>query len=274
MNVLLVDDDPVLQRATVRMLPRFQVDAVGGAQEALSAVERSQYAALVVDACLRRSGDDRSGLRLVQDLRARGCPSGIVLVSGVIIDSLEEEAQRVGADVALHKVDYEGSTLRAAIERAIAARHVEGALVVDTEPEGVAQLPPELRPLAQDALDAFAKGRDVEAEQAYRLALLARAARAHSSAKRSGLADCARAIGVSRQTLQPYAVLASRWSPKELKELLARRNIHGEPISVSHLMQLARLPRPVRDAWTERVFAEGLTVRELRDLLRGVPREG
>jgi len=255
------------------MLPRFRVDAVGDAEEALSALERSEYAALVVDACLRRSGEDRSGLTLVQQLRARGCASGIVLVSGIIVESLEDEAQRVGADAMLHKIDYDGPSLRAAIERAIAARRGRvaalEAIAGDDPP-----LPDELHKLAQDVLDTFAKERAVEAEQAYRLALLAKAAFLHKSARGSAIAACARAVGLSRQTLQPYAIVATRWSAPELKQLLAeRRNVRGEPISISHLVLLAKLPRATRDTWIERAFAEGLTVRQLRDLLRGVPRE-
>ena len=68
---------------------------------------------------------------------------------------------------------------------------------------------------------------------------------------------------------QPYATVAARWSAPELRQLLAaRRNVRGEPISISHLVLLARLSNPARDQWTERVFDEGLTVRQLRELLR------
>jgi hypothetical protein len=106
--------------------------------------------------------------------------------------------------------------------------------------------------------------RAAEAEVAYRFA----AAAAHAT-RNGGIDACARALGVSRQTLAPYALVASHWSAAELKHLLAeRRNVHGDPISISHLVELAKLDPEDRDRWLERTFAGGLTVRELRAGLR------
>jgi DNA-binding response OmpR family regulator len=266
MLVLVVDDDPVLRRATVRALPRFQVDAVARADEALSAIERSEYQALVVDACLGPH-NDRSGAELVRSVRDRGVGCGIVLISGVVEDDLDGYAQRLGADVALQKAEFDGPTLRAAIERAIAARSPPAGEVDETE------LSEELQALVGDVLDTIASERALEAEQAYRLALLAKAALASTTPRGSPIEACARAVGLSRQTLQPYALVASRWSAPELKRLLAeRRNVRGEPISISHLVMLAKLPRATRDSWIERVFSEGLTVRQLRDILKTEPK--
>jgi DNA-binding NarL/FixJ family response regulator len=267
MNVLLVDDDPIMQRATTRMLPRFHVDAVSDAEQALAAVDRNHYDAVVVDACLG-AYQDRAGIRLVSELRARGCAAGIVLVSGVVKDELDEETRRVGADAALLKGDFDGPVLRAVIERVVAARV---QLPRDADDD---ELPDDLRTLAGDVLDTFARERALHAEQAYRLALLAKAAFAHPSLKGSPIEACARAVGLSRQTLQPYALVATRWSAPELRHLLAeRRNSRGEPISISHLVLLAKLPRATRDTWTERVFAEGLTVRQLREILKVAARD-
>jgi CheY-like chemotaxis protein len=263
MKVLLVDDDPIMRRATTRMLPRFQVDAVGAAHEALFAVGQTTYEAIVVDACLG-SFADRGGIELVRELRARGSEAGIILVSGVVKDTLEEEARRVGADAALVKGEFDSSGLRTAIERAVAARTPPPASDTDA-------LTPELRVLAEDVLDAFARERTLQADLAYRLALLAQGAAASTTSPGASIIEaCARAVGLSRQTLQPYATVAARWTGPELRQLLAeRRNKFGEPISISHLVELARLSNPTRDEWLERVFAEGLTVRQLRDLLRG-----
>lgn len=123
----------------------------------------------------------------------------------------------------------------------------------------------DLQSLIRDALEASEQQRTSEAELAYRVALVAQAARA----SRGTFDSCARALGMSRQTLQPYALVAERWSGKELRHLLAeRRNARGEPISISHLALLAKLPRSTCDALVERVFAEGLTVHELRRVLR------
>jgi DNA-binding response OmpR family regulator len=266
MRVLLVDDDPIMRRATARMLPRFQVDTVGSAPDALSAVESTPYAAVVIDACLG-SFADRGGIELVRELRSRGYPSGIVLVSGIVKEDLEEEGRRAGADAALLKGEFDGSELRMTIERVIAVRNPPAAGDVD-------ELPSELRVLADDVLDVFAQERSIEAEQAYRLALLAQAAFASEERDWSVIEACARAVGLSRQTLQPYATVASRWTAPELLHLLAeRRNARGEPISISHLVLLARLSNPARSQWLERVFDEGLTVRQLRELLRSESQE-
>ena len=267
MNVLLVDDDPIMRRATTRMLPRYEVDTVGSAEEALAAVERKTYEAVVIDACLG-AHDDRRGLALVLELRERGYAAAVLLVSGIVKDTLEAEAQRVGADSTLLKGEFDGSVLRAAIERAIAVREGPRSARVESD------LPEDLRILAEDVLDSFAREHALHAEQAYRLALLAKAAFARASPRGSPIEACARAVGLSRQTLQPYAIVASRWSAPELKHLLAeRRNARGEPISISHLVVLAKLPRGTRDAWIERVFAESLTVRQLRDILKSAGRE-
>jgi DNA-binding response OmpR family regulator len=261
MRVLLVDDDPIMRRATTRMLPRFRVDAVSSAAEALLAVASTLYSAVVIDACLGPSAD-RAGIELVRELRVRGYASGIVLVSGIVKEHLEDEARRAGADAALLKGDFDGSELRMTIERVIAVHN-------PPPPSAVDELPPDLRALADDVLDVFAQERSLEAEQAYRLALLAQAAFASEARDWSVIEACARAVGLSRQTLQPYATVVSRWSADELRRLLAeRRNVRGEPISVSHLVLLSRLPNPARSLWLERVFGEGLTVRQLRELLR------
>lgn len=123
----------------------------------------------------------------------------------------------------------------------------------------------QLQPLIDGALQAMRQQRACEADVAYRLALLAHAARS----SRGTFATCARALGVSRQTLQPYALVAEQWSADELRTLLAeRRTSLGEPISISHLVLLAKLPRPACDRILERVFSEGLTVRQLRRVLR------
>jgi hypothetical protein len=66
----------------------------------------------------------------------------------------------------------------------------------------------------------------------------------------------------------------TRWSVSELRVLLVeRRNVYGEPISISHLALLAPLSRPRRAVWTERVFAQGMTAHELRTVLQAERRE-
>jgi hypothetical protein len=112
----------------------------------------------------------------------------------------------------------------------------------------------------KEALQAIKLQRAAEAEVAYRLAVAA----AHAT-RDGGIDACAAVLGVSRQTLAPYALVASQWTAEELRHLLAeRRTVHGDPISISHLVELAKLAPADRDRWLERTFAQGLTVRELR----------
>jgi hypothetical protein len=111
----------------------------------------------------------------------------------------------------------------------------------------------------EDALRAIKLQRTAEAEVAYRLAVAA------AGARKGGIEACARALGLTRQTLAPYALVGAHWTAAELRHLLAeRRTVHGDPISISHLAELANLAPAHRDRWLERTFSQGLTVRELR----------
>lgn len=241
------------------MLPRFRVDGVRDGAAAIAACERVSYDALVVDVCLGLDGD-RSGLDLVATLRASGHSMVIVLLSGMEADVLGSLAKRVRADAAIVKGDLEGSSLRSILQNLVEARSRS------TESD----LSPPLNHLVQDVLDTNAEALSLEAERAYRMALLARGA--YGDGRQ--FAASAKAVGLSRQALQPYILVASRWTSEELRSLLAeRRNADGKPISVSHLQLMARLPRRARAEWVERVFAESLTVSELQELLRAVPRQ-
>lgn len=158
------------------------------------------------------------------------------------------------------------SSILAAVRRASLADLGDGA----PEPDGASRrngrTGDDLQPFVDGALKAMKRQRVCEADVACQLALLARAA--HDA--RGTLAACAQALGVSRQTLQPYTVVARQWTGAELQHLLAvRRNSKGEPISMSHLLLVANWPRPECDRVVERVFSEALTVRQLRRIVRG-----
>jgi len=107
-----------------------------------------------------------------------------------------------------------------------------------------------------------------ETEYVCCLATLAQVA-AHRRLSSGSAADaCAHALGITRQTLQPYSLLLTRWEPEELRALLSRRNVHGRPLSLSHLLELARLPAAMRARWIERTLAEGLDAHALRAAIR------
>ncbi|HSY21881.1 MAG TPA: hypothetical protein VK841_07195 [Polyangiaceae bacterium] len=127
---------------------------------------------------------------------------------------------------------------------------------------------PLLHDLVAGVQQAVSTLRDAEAQYILRMAEVARAARRGGAADESSINHCARALGISRQTLQPYAIVALRWTAQDLRDLFERRDCHGRPISLSHLLVLARLPLADRSRWIEVVLAEGTPVHELRARLR------
>ena len=265
MRVLVVDRDPFLRRGCAQLLPRFRVDAAARVEDALAAVAQNTYQALVVE---ERIGAPcpRAGLELVRVVRDRRSDAGIVLTSDAIGAELRAEAKAVGVDALLRRDEIEGPVLRALLEEAVATR--AGAGDADN-----VELPHPLRALVEDARDALAEGRRVQATQIHRFALVARAALSDTSGGRGVAIRCAQELGLTHHSLQAYALLASRFSAEELRELLAtRRNVHGVHLTVSHLQLLAKLPRRTRIVWIERAFSEGLTVRQLRKVVSDVRR--
>jgi hypothetical protein len=126
------------------------------------------------------------------------------------------------------------------------------------------ELPSDLRELIDAARRAAVATRRCQAEHAYHLARLARATLRRTVGTRSAIEVCAHALGMERQTLQPYAVLAARWEPSEIAALLQ------QGLCLSHLRSLAqaRLSKAARATWLERAISEKWEVHELRAQLR------
>ncbi|HSY23662.1 MAG TPA: hypothetical protein VK841_16155 [Polyangiaceae bacterium] len=133
--------------------------------------------------------------------------------------------------------------------------------------------PTPLRDLVATAAEAEARLHAAEADYALRMAAVARAARRGGATDNSAARACASALGITRQTLQPYALLGMRWTPAELRSLLERQDCHGRRVSLSHLLILSRLSHTERCRRTEEVFAEGLGVHELRRRIRASQRQ-
>jgi hypothetical protein len=142
---------------------------------------------------------------------------------------------------------------------------------VPPDSASVCVLPVDLHEFVADALRSATDLRQAEAENAYRLALLVRAATGRRLGRGgSALAACAKLLGVSRSTLQPFSSIASRWSPQELRALFERSD--SRFLSVSHLLLIGQLPRTARNPWIKRVLEEGLGVHELRRRLAAAGR--
>jgi DNA-binding response OmpR family regulator len=118
MNVLLVDDDPGVRKAHGAMLEHagFQVTAVSSAQEAAAAIEKTAFAALVVDVILPRV----EGTKFFDDL-ATAHPElahRVLFVTGWTGDPKVQQLLEYTGRPALTK-PVEGTALIAAV-RAIA----------------------------------------------------------------------------------------------------------------------------------------------------------
>jgi hypothetical protein len=125
------------------------------------------------------------------------------------------------------------------------------------------ELPHDLTELVAVAEQAARDLRLAEAEHAYRLALVARAATGRRLAKGGGALEvCASRLGLARSTLQAFSTLACCWSREELRAMFARAP--SASLSISHLLLVSQLPRPERHRTIEQILDGSLGVRELR----------
>jgi hypothetical protein len=115
-----------------------------------------------------------------------------------------------------------------------------------------------------DAIRAARDAKLAEAEYAYKMAIVAQVAAGRRLSGMSAVEASARSLGVTRRTLQQWAILATRWTLAECRVLLERRGPDGNSLTVSHLLVVASLPREARKHWIERALLDGLAVRELR----------
>jgi hypothetical protein len=69
-------------------------------------------------------------------------------------------------------------------------------------------------------------------------------------------------LGRDAVTLYRYAAVAKTWSEREMRDLSQRPNGHGEPLSWSHWVELARAPKTWRQ-WLELALLDSWPVRRL-----------
>jgi hypothetical protein len=80
----------------------------------------------------------------------------------------------------------------------------------------------------------------------------------------------AEALARDESTLYRYASVAEAWDEAALESVLDRRMPGREPLSWSHLLELAAIPSPERrERLLNEVLQRGLSVRALADLARG-----
>jgi CheY-like chemotaxis protein len=100
-RVLVVDDDPVVQRSFDRVLSGkgYAVISAANAAEALVKLAREEYDAVYTD--IRMPGID--GLQLARRLKAKRPWLPVVIVTGYGSDASESEAKSIGVSGFLHK---------------------------------------------------------------------------------------------------------------------------------------------------------------------------
>jgi hypothetical protein len=126
--------------------------------------------------------------------------------------------------------------------------------------------PENVRSALQDAIRAHEAMTTATAECTYRLTILAGLVTSCGGGSRL-LEACAAALNITRQALHPYVLVAARWPLDDLGRTLRRRDVLDRCLSGSHVHLLARLPYRARQECIERVLCEGLSVRQLRDLI-------
>ena len=115
--VAVIDDDPSVQRALLRLLrvEGFRAGAFSSADEFLDAFPGSGFACLILDIHL----GGMSGLDLMERLKELGSRVPVIIITAHDDESAEERAVRGGASAFLRK-PVEAQVLFDAIRRAIA----------------------------------------------------------------------------------------------------------------------------------------------------------
>ena len=96
-HILIVDDEPkvafFLRKALLRLDKGYQVSTAGSGQEALQLLENKPVDLVITD--LRMPG--MSGMELMEQIRARGMPCRLVLMTAYGNAEIEAAGYRLGA---------------------------------------------------------------------------------------------------------------------------------------------------------------------------------
>ncbi len=265
LTILVVDDDPLAAWSFRRLLANCSVDIESSVGAGLEALLHHAYDAIIIDVHLGLDSPT-GGLELAMNARTLRPEATIILTSAIHEKELEHYAQKAGADGWISKGDACGTVLRdllAQLARSADRRLLPSAAEVERIHKGFGAL-------IESVAEASTEERLVQARRAHKLALLAAAALA---APGDLSTRCAEAIGLSRTGLQAYALL-TQFGPRELERLLVdTQDCNGKFPSVSHALQLAKLPKSVRGEWIRRMLTEGVpNVPDLEEQVRAYKR--
>jgi two-component system chemotaxis sensor kinase CheA len=116
-RVLVVDDSAGVRQLLSATLngAGFEVEVASGAREAMLAMARDAFSAMIVDYSMPRS----NGVELVRAMRAADVRIPIVMVSGVATQEEKDAAWAVGVDAYLDKFDLRQGVLTKTLRRLI-----------------------------------------------------------------------------------------------------------------------------------------------------------
>lgn len=116
-RILVVDDSAGVRQLLSATLngAGFEVEVASGAREAMLAMARDAFSAIVVDYSMPRS----NGVELVRAMRAADVRIPIVMVSGVATQEEKDAAWSVGVDAYLDKFDLRQGVLTKTLRRLI-----------------------------------------------------------------------------------------------------------------------------------------------------------
>jgi DNA-binding response OmpR family regulator len=118
-RILVVDDSAGVRQLLSATLngAGFDVEVAAGAREALLAMSRGGFEAMVIDFSMPRS----NGVELVRAMRASEIDVPIVMVSGVATQEEKQAAWEAGVDAYLDKFDLRQGVLTSTLRRMIGA---------------------------------------------------------------------------------------------------------------------------------------------------------
>lgn len=124
-RVLVVDDSAGVRQLLSATLngAGFEVEVASGAREAMLAMARDAFSALVVDYSMPRS----NGVELVRAMRAADVRIPIVMVSGVATQEEKDAAWAVGVDAYLDKFDLRQGVLTKTLRQLIGLDNADTA---------------------------------------------------------------------------------------------------------------------------------------------------
>lgn len=124
-RILVVDDSAGVRQLLSATLTGagFEVELASGASEAMTAMARDNFSAMVVDYSMPRS----NGVELVRAMRGADVRIPIVMVSGVATQEEKDAAWRVGVDAYLDKFDLRQGVLTKTLRNLIGMEDADSA---------------------------------------------------------------------------------------------------------------------------------------------------